>query len=116
MESCLEESQRWMAKAHSSLSAAKTLWEESLFAESILRSYYAMFYAAKALLLLDGIDVSKHSARASPRTWRSSLPWLHLTCQNHPSSPCGNDCWPGWLPGVPGRLPCERIGAEENSV
>ena len=62
MESCLEESQRWMAKARSSLTAAKKLWEESLFAESISRSYYAMFYAAKALLLLDGIDVSKHSA------------------------------------------------------
>jgi len=65
MESCLEESQRWMAKARSSLTAAKKLWEESLFAESISRSYYAMFYAAKALLLLDGIDVSKHSAVAA---------------------------------------------------
>ena len=62
MESYLGESQRWMAKARSSLTAAKKLLEESLFAESIPRSYYAMFYAAKALLLLDGIDVSKHSA------------------------------------------------------
>lgn len=65
MESYLEESQRWMAKARSSLTAAKKLLEESLFAESISRSYYAMFYAAKALLLLDGIDVSKHSAVAA---------------------------------------------------
>ena len=64
MESHLEESQRWMAKARSSLTAAKKLLEELLFAESISRSYYAMFYAAKALLLLDGIDVSKHSAVA----------------------------------------------------
>lgn len=39
--------------------------EESLFAEAISRSYYAMFYAAKALLLLDGIDANKHSAVAS---------------------------------------------------
>ena len=62
MGSRLEESQRWMAKARSSLVAAKTLLEESLFAESISRSYYIMFYAAKALLLLDGVDVSKHSA------------------------------------------------------
>ena len=54
-----------MAKAHSSLTAAKKLREEALFAESISRSYYAMFYAAKALLLLDGIDVSKHSAVAA---------------------------------------------------
>ena len=51
-----------MSKARSSLVAAKTLLEESLFAESISRSYYVMFYAAKALLLLDGMDVSKHSA------------------------------------------------------
>lgn len=49
MESYLEESQRWMAKARSSLTAAKKLREESLFAESISRSYYVMFYAAKAL-------------------------------------------------------------------
>lgn len=62
MESWLEESQRWMVKARSSLTAAQKLLEELLFAESISRSYYAMFYAAKALLLLDGIDVSKHSA------------------------------------------------------
>jgi len=62
MESRLEESQRWMAKAHSSLTAAGKLLNESLLAESISRSYYAMFYAAKALLLLQGIDVSKHSA------------------------------------------------------
>jgi hypothetical protein len=42
--------------------------------------------------------------------------WLPLTCQSHQSSACGNACWPGWLPGVPGGLPCERIGAEENSI
>jgi uncharacterized protein (UPF0332 family) len=65
MESHLEESQRWLVKARSSLTAAKKLLEESLFAESISRSYYAMLYAAKALLLLEGIDVSKHSAVAA---------------------------------------------------
>jgi len=54
-----------MAKARSSLAAARKLLEEALFAESISRSYYAMFYAAKALLLMDGIDVSKHSAVAA---------------------------------------------------
>jgi len=35
MESRLEESQRWMAKAHSSLTAAGKLLNESLLAESI---------------------------------------------------------------------------------
>jgi len=39
MESRLEESQRWMAKARSSLAAAEKLLDESLFAESISRSY-----------------------------------------------------------------------------
>ena len=58
----LDESKRWMAKAHSSLAAAEKLLEESLFAESISRSYYAMLYTAKALLLSNGINVSKHSA------------------------------------------------------
>jgi uncharacterized protein (UPF0332 family) len=65
MESHLEESQRWIDKACSSLTAAKKLLEDAFFAESISRSYYAMLYAAKALLLLEGIDVSKHSAVAA---------------------------------------------------
>lgn len=52
MESRLEESQRWLAKARSSLTAAKKLLEDAFFAESISRSYYAMLYAAKALVLL----------------------------------------------------------------
>ncbi|MDH7485978.1 MAG: HEPN domain-containing protein [Anaerolineae bacterium] len=58
----LDEVQRWMDKAHSSLKAAETLIEDMLFAEAISRAYYAMFYAAKALLLRDGVDVSSHSA------------------------------------------------------
>ncbi len=62
MEGSLEESQSWLAKAHSSLRAAEKLLEESLFAESISSAYYAMFYATKALLVRDGMDVSKHSA------------------------------------------------------
>jgi len=48
-----------------SLAAAKKLLEESPFAESIWRSYYVTFYAAKALLLLDDIDASKHSTVAA---------------------------------------------------
>ena len=40
----------WMTKARSSLIAVKTPLEESLFAEARWRSYYAMFYAAKALI------------------------------------------------------------------
>jgi len=94
MESRLEESQRWMAKAHSSLTAARKLLEELLFAESISRSYYAMFYAAKALLLLDGIEVSKHSAviaafgreyaktgKIDPRYHRNAPRWLRVAAE-----------------------------------
>ena len=62
MEGRLEESQRWMAKARSSLHAARKLLQESLFAASVCFSYYAMFHATKALLVRDRIDVSKHSA------------------------------------------------------
>ena len=65
MESHLEESQRWLVKARSSLTAAKKLLEDAFFAESISRSYYAMLYAAKSLVLLEGIGVSKHSAVAA---------------------------------------------------
>jgi len=57
-----DEVQRWMDKARSSLKAGDTLIEDLLFAEAISRAYYAMFYAAKALLLRDGVDVTKHSA------------------------------------------------------
>ena len=42
MESRLEEGRRWMVKARSSLTAAEKLLQESLFAESISRSYYAI--------------------------------------------------------------------------
>ena len=46
-----DEVQRWIDKARSSLKAGDTLIEDLLFAEAISRAYYAMFYAAKALLL-----------------------------------------------------------------
>lgn len=51
-----------MAKALTSLSAAGKLLEEELFAEAISLAYYAMFYAAKALLVVTGIEANKHSA------------------------------------------------------
>ena len=62
MDGNVEESRRWMTKARSSLAAASVLLGRALFAESVSSSYYAMFYAAKALLVSVGLDASKHSA------------------------------------------------------
>lgn len=47
------------AKEH--LSASKLLLESGFLKDSIGRSYYAMFSAARAILALDGVDFSKHA-------------------------------------------------------
>jgi uncharacterized protein (UPF0332 family) len=58
-----DEGKYWLKRAGSALSASKALVVEELFDDAISRSYYAMFYAAKALLVQDGVIVgSKHSA------------------------------------------------------
>ena len=51
-----------LKKAHESLSAARLLEREEMHDFSVSRSYYAMFYAAQALLLSKGLSFSKHSA------------------------------------------------------
>jgi uncharacterized protein (UPF0332 family) len=51
-----------MARAERSLSAARLLINNGYFTEAVSRAYYAMFYAATALLHSEGIIVSKHSA------------------------------------------------------
>lgn len=51
-----------MARAESSLEAARLLIDNEYYTESVSRVYYAMFYAATALLHSEGITVSKHSA------------------------------------------------------
>ena len=51
-----------IARAERSLEAANLLIKNGYFADAISRSYYAMFYAATALLHSEGITVSKHSA------------------------------------------------------
>jgi uncharacterized protein (UPF0332 family) len=55
------ETQGWLDKSESSLNAAKTLLREGYISESVSRAYYAMFYAAKAMLAEDGISRNKHS-------------------------------------------------------
>jgi len=59
----LNEAQRWLRRAYRSLKAAETLVEQGLYEDAVSRAYYAMFYAANALLIKDGFHVSgKHSA------------------------------------------------------
>lgn len=49
-----------LSQAEYSLKAAKISYESALFKDSINRSYYASFYAIKAVLALEGIDFKRH--------------------------------------------------------
>ena len=48
-------------KAEEALKVAKLNFDNGYYSASINRSYYAVFYAAKALLLKKGINTKKHS-------------------------------------------------------
>ena len=62
----LDEASQWLRRARTSLQAAETLTERGLYEDAVSRAYYAMFYAANALLVRDGLDVGgKHSAVVS---------------------------------------------------
>ncbi len=56
------EQQELLAKARESLSVAKLLYEHRRFDHAVSTAYYVMFYAAKVLLLGEGLELSKHSA------------------------------------------------------
>lgn len=58
----LEEPDRWLARAEETLQAAEVLAEREFYKESVSRAYYAMFYAAKAAVVWEGVRVKKHSA------------------------------------------------------
>ena len=63
MAGSLDEAQRWLQRGRTSLSAAEALIERGLYEDAVSRAYYAMFYAANALLVRDGLNVGgKHSA------------------------------------------------------
>lgn len=49
-----------LLQAEDSLKAAKINYENALFKDSINRSYYASFYAIKAVLALEEIDFKRH--------------------------------------------------------
>jgi uncharacterized protein len=50
----------WMERADESLRSARKLLDERLHADSISRSYYAMFHAVSALLETKRLTTSKH--------------------------------------------------------
>ena len=52
-------------RAKEALTAAKNLLEDGLFADSISRAYYAIFHAARAVLLTKEIDTDTHSGAIS---------------------------------------------------
>jgi len=52
----------YLDRARKDLEAAEGNLEQGFYAVSVTRAYYAMFYAASALLASKGITRSKHSA------------------------------------------------------
>jgi uncharacterized protein (UPF0332 family) len=65
-----EEVARYLSRADRALDAAETLARAGFLPDAASRTYYAMFYAAQALLKSEGIDVTKHSAVESELGYR----------------------------------------------
>ena len=58
----LKDPKTWLALAELKLGHAKKIFEIGLYDDAISRAYYAMYFAAKAVLLSEGLDLHKHSA------------------------------------------------------
>jgi uncharacterized protein (UPF0332 family) len=56
------EAERYLARAEQALGAARTLAKHGYLADALSKAYYAMFYAASAMLSTEELSVSKHSA------------------------------------------------------
>jgi len=57
-----EEGQSLLRKGEQSIQAAELLLQQGFTSFAASRAYYAMFYAAEALLLSKGLSFSRHSA------------------------------------------------------
>lgn len=57
-----EEARQFLKKADHALEVAESLLVDGYHWDAASKIYYAMFYAAQALLKSEGIDVIKHSA------------------------------------------------------
>lgn len=53
---------RELFRAKKALLAAQELFHKDLYEDSVSRAYYAVLHAAKAALILSGIEVSTHNA------------------------------------------------------
>lgn len=61
MKECINLSRYRLQKAHSHLKSAEILYDAGMYNDSLGRSYYAMFNAARALLAMKKLDSKKHS-------------------------------------------------------
>ena len=52
----------WLELAEDKLKHARRIFEIGLYDDAVSRAYYAMFYAAKAALLSEGVDLRRHSS------------------------------------------------------
>lgn len=52
----------WLDLAVNKLDHARQIFSIGLYDDAVSRAYYAMFYAAKAALLSEGLDLRKHSS------------------------------------------------------
>jgi len=68
----LDEKEILMEKAHEKLKAAKVLFERKFYSDAVSRAYYAMFYAARALLSEKNIY---------PKTHRGVISQFGLSCK-----------------------------------
>ena len=57
-----EEINKLIQKAEHTLKAAEELLKSAYPSDAASKAYYAIFYAARALLLSENVDVTKHSA------------------------------------------------------
>jgi len=69
-----EEARQYLQKADHALIVAEELLAHGHLPDAASKIYYAMFYAAKALLTAEGIDVSKHSAVESALGYHFAKP------------------------------------------
>lgn len=65
-----------LSMAKERLHSSKILLDDGSYKDSIGRSYYAMFTSVRALLVVDGIDVSWYD-------WKLSWMRNHYSKQNH---------------------------------
>lgn len=57
-----EEVKNEFLRAKKSLESARILFDHKAYEDSISRSYYCVLHASKAVLILEGVNVSSHSA------------------------------------------------------